>query len=80
MHLEGDEKEEKFNRLDQVLAVYGRDPEQLIRVLQEAQHIFGYLPEEVQAYISQQDGYPGKCRERGGYLLRPFLHRAKGEI
>ncbi|WP_003543873.1 complex I 24 kDa subunit family protein [Desulfotomaculum nigrificans] len=58
MHLEGDEKEEKFNRLDQVLAVYGRDPEQLIRVLQEAQHIFGYLPEEVQAYISHKMDIP----------------------
>lgn len=31
---------------------------QLIRILQEAQEIFGYLPEEVQTYIAGKTGIP----------------------
>lgn len=49
---------EKFRKLDEVLERYGRDPEQLIRVLQGAQDIFGYLPEELQAYISDKMDIP----------------------
>lgn len=49
---------EKFYRLDKILEQYGGDPEQLIRVLQKAQDIFGYLPEEVQAYISEKMDIP----------------------
>ena len=49
---------ENFRRLNEVLDSYGRDPEQLIRVLQKAQDIFGYLPEEVQAYISDKMDIP----------------------
>lgn len=34
------------------------DSGQLIRILQEAQEIFGYLPEEVQTYIAGKTGLP----------------------
>lgn len=58
MLLPDPERKEKFRRLDAVLEIYGEDPEQLIRVLQGAQEIFGYLPEEVQAYISHKMKLP----------------------
>ncbi|GAB6158524.1 NAD(P)H-dependent oxidoreductase subunit E [Desulfotomaculum varum] len=58
MQLQDPETKEKFRRLDQVLDIYGRDSEQLIRILQQAQEIFGYLPEEVQAYISHKMDLP----------------------
>lgn len=47
-----------YRRLDQVIRKYTSEPGQLIRILQEAQDIFGYLPEEVQAYIAEKMGVP----------------------
>ncbi|RYD02800.1 hypothetical protein N752_23165 [Desulforamulus aquiferis] len=58
MDLKDNEIKKKFNKLDEILAIYGKDHEQLIRVLQKAQDVFGYLPEEVQAYISHKMGIP----------------------
>lgn len=49
---EQDELEAKYAALDRIIDRYGGDRGQLIRILQEAQEIFGYLPEEVQAYIA----------------------------
>lgn len=57
-NLEDEEIKEKFKQLDAVLARYAKDPEQLILVLHRAQDIFGYLPEEVQAYVSHKMGIP----------------------
>lgn len=56
--LAGDHNQEKFAALDQVLAKYQNQSGQLIKILHEAQHIFGYLPEEVQAYISEKTNIP----------------------
>ncbi len=50
----GGEKDldEKYRQLDEVIERYGQQEGQLIRILKEAQDIFGYLPEEVQTYIA----------------------------
>lgn len=49
---EYEELDEKYAALDRVIDRYGADRGHLIRILQEAQEIFGYLPEEVQSYIA----------------------------
>ena len=51
-------RENKFNELDRYIGLYAREPGQLIAVLQKAQDIFGYLPEEVQSYIAEKTGTP----------------------
>lgn len=45
--------DDKFELLGQVIARHKQDAGALIPVLQEAQEIFGYLPEEVQGYIAR---------------------------
>ena len=47
-----DEQAEKYAALDRIIHRYGGDSDLLIRILQEAQEVFGYLPEEVQTYIA----------------------------
>lgn len=49
--------DEKYSRLNEIIHRYGSGG-QLIRILQEAQNIFGYLPEEVQTYIAGKTGIP----------------------
>ncbi|MFZ5652466.1 MAG: NAD(P)H-dependent oxidoreductase subunit E [Bacillota bacterium] len=49
--------DKKYGRLDEIIARFGSGG-QLIRILQEAQNIFGYLPEEVQTYIAGKTGIP----------------------
>ncbi|MFZ5595610.1 MAG: NAD(P)H-dependent oxidoreductase subunit E [Bacillota bacterium] len=49
--------DEKYGRLDNIIDRY-KSGGQLIRILQEAQNIFGYLPEEVQTYIAGKTGIP----------------------
>lgn len=53
-----EELEEKYTALDRVIDRYGGERGQLIRILQGAQDIFGYLPEEVQTYIAGKLGMP----------------------
>ncbi|MDD4169981.1 MAG: NAD(P)H-dependent oxidoreductase subunit E [Desulfotomaculaceae bacterium] len=53
-----DEKEKHFQALDHIIERYSQEPGQLIRILLKAQDIFGYLPEEVQAYIALKTGVP----------------------
>jgi len=55
---EREELEEKYAALDRVIDRYHCDSGQLIRVLQEAQEVFGYLPEEVQTYIAGKMDMP----------------------
>ena len=52
--LQEDNRSEQFADLDRVIGRYARERGQLIRILQKAQEIFGYLPEEVQAYIAEK--------------------------
>lgn len=55
---EENERKRQYSDLDQVINRYSREPGQLIRILQKAQDIFGYLPEEVQAYIAEKTEIP----------------------
>ena len=50
--------QEKYQQLDAVIAEYIDQPGSLINVLHKAQGIFGYLPEEVQAYIAEKMDIP----------------------
>lgn len=47
-----------YARLDKIIGVYGGQPGQLIRILHQAQEIFGYLPPEVQAYLAAKLNIP----------------------
>lgn len=51
-------EESKYAELDRVIDRYSAEPGQLIRILQKAQDIFGYLPEEVQAYVAEKTEIP----------------------
>lgn len=52
------ELDAKYRLLDEIIDRYSEKSGQLIRILQEAQGIFGYLPEEVQTYIAGRTGIP----------------------
>lgn len=43
-----------FNKLDNVINNLPADQSSLMNILIEAQNIFGYLPKEVQIYISKK--------------------------
>ncbi|MBC7960687.1 MAG: NAD(P)H-dependent oxidoreductase subunit E, partial [Vallitaleaceae bacterium] len=51
-------KEEKFQELDAFIESLPTIKGELIRVLHRAQHIFGYLPEEVQRYVGKKMNVP----------------------
>lgn len=49
------------NKIDQLLAIcdeYGNRPGELINILHKAQHLFGYLPPEVQRIVAGRLGIP----------------------
>lgn len=48
----------KYQQLDNIISLYKKKPGALIQVLHLAQEIFGYLPLEVQEYISQKMRVP----------------------
>lgn len=54
----GGHNEALFAQLDQVIEQYKDQRGSLISVLHKAQGIFGYLPEEVQAYIAEKMDIP----------------------
>ena len=49
---------EQEAKLDAVIAKYGKDEGAIMRILQDAQDIYGYLPLEVQRMISIKTGVP----------------------
>lgn len=48
----GNQKDERYTKLDQIIAEYAGQPGALIPVLHKAQELFGYLPEDVQKRVS----------------------------
>jgi NADH-quinone oxidoreductase subunit E len=46
----------RFEKVCQIIAKYNRDPSKLIPILQEVQHEYRYLPEQVQSYIATSLG------------------------
>ncbi|MCY6957802.1 NADH-quinone oxidoreductase subunit NuoE [Clostridium brassicae] len=51
-------KEDKFKKLEQFIDKIPNDQSSLIEALHEAQHIFGYLPDDVQSYIAYRLNVP----------------------
>ncbi|MDO4552371.1 MAG: NADH-quinone oxidoreductase subunit NuoE [Bacillota bacterium] len=46
------DEQQKFDRVCQILNRHGHDPHKLVPVLQEIQGEYGYLPEDVMAFVS----------------------------
>jgi len=74
------QKGEQYKQLDRVIRQYSSEPGQLIRILQKAQDVFGYLPEEVQAYIAEKTDTP--VAEVNGVVTfySLFATKPKGKI
>ena len=51
-------KDDRFVKIDQILDANGRDESFLIQNLEQIQHVLGYLPEDVQAYVAGAMGIP----------------------
>ena len=51
-------KDDRFVKIDQILDANGRDESFLIQNLEQIQHVLGYLPEDVQAYVAEAMGIP----------------------
>ena len=51
-------KNEKKEKLDKILLEYGNEKGNLMKVLEEAQEVYGYLPREVQMEISDKMDIP----------------------
>lgn len=52
------QKMRQFEKVCQILDRYDRDPVKLIPILQEVQHEYRYLPEEVLIYVATSLGLP----------------------
>lgn len=50
--------QDKINKLLEICEEHGHQKGELINVLHKAQHLFGYLPAEVQRIVAQQLGIP----------------------
>lgn len=50
--------EKDFTQLDAIIAKYQGKPEMLIPLLQETQHLLGYLGKETMRYLAQKTGIP----------------------
>lgn len=72
-------KDERYQKLDEILARYKGKSGALIPVLHQAQEVFGYLPEEVQVYVA--DGLNVPVSEVSGVVTfySLFSTEPKGE-
>lgn len=52
------QEREKYEKLDQIIEQYRDQQGQIIRILQKAQNLFGYLPLEVQTHVSKSVDIP----------------------
>jgi NADH:ubiquinone oxidoreductase subunit E len=51
-------KQESFDKLREYIELVGKSDTELIEVLHKAQHIFGYLPKEVQLFVGEHMDIP----------------------
>ncbi|WP_207708814.1 NADH-quinone oxidoreductase subunit NuoF [Heliobacterium mobile] len=49
---------ERLDDLNKIISQYKDSPGQLIRILQKAQELYGYLPEDILGYIADKVGLP----------------------
>jgi len=51
-------KDERFVKIDEILAQNGRDESMLIQTLEQVQHELGYLPEVILSYLAESMDIP----------------------
>jgi NADH:ubiquinone oxidoreductase subunit E len=71
--------EEKYKELDNYIEELGQMEGSLISILHKAQHIFGYLPKEVQLYIARKTGIPAARVNGVVTFYSYFTEEPKGE-
>ncbi len=71
---------EQEERLREVIARHKGEPGATMPVMQEAQDIYGYLPEEVQIMIAEGLGIPLSEVYGISSFYAQFTHNPKGEI
>jgi len=70
--VEIEDKEKKFQELDEYMREVGYDPSMLINILHKAQEIFLWLPQEVMEFIAEKLRIP-KSRVRGVVTFYNFF-------
>jgi NADH:ubiquinone oxidoreductase subunit E len=71
--------EEKYKELDNYISELGQMEGALISILHRAQHIFGYLPKEVQLHIARKIGLPAAKVNGVVTFYSYFSETPKGE-
>lgn len=71
---------EQEERLRKVIEEHKGQPGATMPVLQAAQEIFGYLPEEVQIMVAEGLGYPAQRGLRRVYLLLLLHPKPQGKV
>ena len=72
-------EQEKFEKLNQIIASYPKDRSYLIQILQEVQAEYRYLPEEVLAHISDALGLSAATVYGVATFYAQFSLAPKGE-
>lgn len=71
--------EEKFKKLDEYIDELGQMEGALISILHRAQHIFGYLPKEVQLHVARKMGITAAKVNGVVTFYSYFTEEPKGE-